>query len=213
MPIVPKGRAKRLAFYEIHVPIWTAHFDEIGVSAELIAELAEATAAAREALSAQHQAQAAARSATLRYNTAVRDVRRVGSRVMKVIHAKAQQGGDNSAYALAGISPPAKPSPIAPPGRPYAFRIALAQTGVLTISWKCDNPKGAAGTMYKVYRRIGATGAFVFLAQVGRKKFVDETIPPGTATVTYQVQAMRTTAVGAAAQHMVNFGAGQALAA
>ena len=26
MPIVPKGRAKRLAFYEIHVPIWTAHF-------------------------------------------------------------------------------------------------------------------------------------------------------------------------------------------
>ena len=62
--------------------------------------------------------------------------------------------------------------------------------------------------MYKVYRRSGPSGAFVFLAQVGRKKFVDETIPPGTASVTYQVQAIRTTAAGPAAQHIVNFGAG-----
>ena len=127
MPIVPKGRAKRLAFYEIHVPIWTAHFDEIGVSAELIAELAEATAAAREALSAQHQAQAAARSATLRYNLAVGDVRRLDAGVMEVIRAKAQQRGGNAVYALASVAPPRKPSPIAPPRKPYAFQIALAQ--------------------------------------------------------------------------------------
>jgi len=123
----PQGARQAPGVYETHVPIWTARAADIGVSAELIAELAEATAAAREAFLAQRQAQAAARSATLRYNLAVGDVRRLGAGVTEVIRAKAQQRGGNAVYALASVAPPRKPSPIAPPGKPYAFQIALAQ--------------------------------------------------------------------------------------
>ena len=42
----------------------------------------------------------------------------------------------------------------------------------------------------------------------GTRSFVDATVPAGTPTVTYQVQAARSTAVGLAAQFVVNFGVG-----
>jgi hypothetical protein len=60
--------------------------------------------------------------------------------------------------------------------------------------------------MYQVGRQIGSTGPFVYVGGSGEKKFVDETLPAGTASVTYRVQAVRSTKVGMVATHNVNFG-------
>ena len=54
-------------------------------------------------------------------------------------------------------------------------------------------------------RKIGS-GEFQFVGGVGEKKFVDQTVPAGSTTITYQLQAVRSTASGEWAQFNVNFG-------
>lgn len=105
-----------------------------------------------------------------------------------------------------GIAVRATPSPMPPPGTPYQFEAALGSDGSVTLTWKCNNPKGSAGTMYQVYRRIGTATEFDYLGGTGTKTFPDATIPAGTSRVTYLVQAARSTAVGAGAQFNVSFG-------
>ena len=67
--------------------------------------------------------------------------------------------------------------------------------------------------MYQICRRTAATGEFAYLGGAGEKKFVDTTVPAGAPQVTYQIQAVRSTAVGPWAQFNVNFGAAPAAAA
>lgn len=108
------------------------------------------------------------------------------------------------------IPPPAKASPIGPPGQPTQFTFELDARGALELSWKCKNPRGAVGTMYQVSRRIGPGGELVPLGITGEKRFVDETIPAGSTQVIYQIQAIRSTAAGPIATFNVNFGTGRA---
>ena len=60
--------------------------------------------------------------------------------------------------------------------------------------------------MYEVFRSIDR-GPLEYLAVVGKKKFTDETLPAGAASVIYRVTALRSTQRGPAAFHLVNFGA------
>jgi hypothetical protein len=78
------------------------------------------------------------------------------------------------------------------------------------MRWKCANPAGSQGTFYQVSRRTGTGGAGVFVpvGGTGNKSFVDATVPAGVANVTYQVVAVRSTAMDLAAQFTVNFGVG-----
>ncbi|HEV7298826.1 MAG TPA: hypothetical protein VGN72_05625 [Tepidisphaeraceae bacterium] len=95
--------------------------------------------------------------------------------------------------------------PGATPGTPSNFKVSLGADGSLELSWKCRNP-GASGTMYRVDRKIGSSGEFEYIGGVGGKRFVDPTVPAGTSQLTYRVQGVRSTAVGASAQFNVNFG-------
>ena len=67
---------------------------------------------------------------------------------------------------------------------------------------------GAGGTMYQVSRRAGGSGPFAQIGGTGVRSFVDDTVPAGTAAVTYQIRAVRSTTAGVAAQFVVNFGVG-----
>ena len=78
--------------------------------------------------------------------------------------------------------------------------------GAVTLKWKCANPAGTSGTIYQVWRRDTPTGDFNYLGGTGSKSFDDATIPAGSGGVTYQIQAVRSTAVGLWAQFNVNFG-------
>ena len=70
---------------------------------------------------------------------------------------------------------------------------------------------GSVGTIYQIYRKIApptGTGNFEFLTGTGTRQFTDETIPPGSASVTYKIVAVRSTASGDPAEFTVGFGIG-----
>lgn len=109
---------------------------------------------------------------------------------------------------LLGVKVPSThPTPTPAPGPVSNFKAEINGDGSLTIKWKSDNPAGASGTIYQVWRKIGS-GAFTYCAGCGTKEFTDYTVPAGTPSITYQIQAVRSTVAGPWAQFNVNFGVG-----
>ena len=124
---------------------------------------------------------------------------------MSKTKTKGMSGGA-SVYALADVPPPAIPGPVPAPGACSDFVAELQANGTLLIKFASNNPPGASGTVYQVFRRNTPSGAFTYLGGAGTKEFLDATIPAGSSQVTYQVQAVRSTAAGPWAEFNVNFG-------
>jgi hypothetical protein len=207
MSVLPKKPLERIQFLENHLATWSTNATAIGSSAAEITALTTKVSAARAGFDDQQLARDAAQTATLNYQLLVRTMRDAASDLIKKVKSKAATDGDN-VYVLAAIPAPATPSPVGPPGTPSNFTVELAQNGAITLKWKCVNPVGAAGTIYQVSRRIGASGEFGFVGASGRKKFVDATLPAGSGPVTYQITAQRSTSSGEPAQFTVSFGVG-----
>jgi hypothetical protein len=207
MPVIPDDRVGKITFCENHTTPWQAAATEIGTTTAAVTDLITKTTAARSAYNAQQAAQQTAKAATLTFNQAVDDMAAAAQAIIGQIRVKAATAGD-SVYATAEIPAPATPSPIGPLGKPSDFTVELDQTGALNLKWKCSNPVGASGTVYQIWRRIGATGEFAYLGGVGGKKYTDLDVPPGSAQVQYQIQAVRSTSVGPFALFIVNFGSG-----
>jgi hypothetical protein len=102
-----------------------------------------------------------------------------------------------------GLNVRKTPSNPGSPGTPSDFEVELTALGYLNTKWKCTNPTG--GTMYQVFRKIG-TAEPTYLGGTGSKKFVDSTLPAGTADVTYMIQAVRSSGVGAWTDFNVKIG-------
>lgn len=112
-------------------------------------------------------------------------------------------------YAAALIPAPAQPAPTPPPGTPFDFTLELLQSGPLTIGFKSHNPSNVKGVQYLVERSFtGTQGPYAFFQTVGERRFTDDTIPLGTATVHYRVTARRSTQSGNPAVFSVQFGTG-----
>jgi hypothetical protein len=204
MATVPVQGVARIEWYEQHVPVWVTNVTAIGLVTADTTDLTAKTTAARTAYEEQQAAQDVAKAKTLAYRAALTALSVAGSAAIDKIRAKAKQVGGDSVYVLAQIPAPAIPAPPGDPGTPSEFVAELDVTGALNLKWKCTNPTG--GTMYQVFRRSTPSGEFDYLGGTGDKKFVDSTIPAGSSQVTYQIQAVRSTAVGAWAQFNVNFG-------
>lgn len=102
----------------------------------------------------------------------------------------------NEQKGALGLSVRATPGPVAQPGTPEQFTLILPGNGDVLLKWKCKNPTGATGTMYQVWRKTAADTEYKFLGGVGAKKFTDTTLAAGATEVSYQVQAVRSTAAG-----------------
>jgi hypothetical protein len=206
MSVVPKKIAERIQWYRDHAPLFTANAAAIGITPAEATDLAARAAAAKTAFDAQQAAQLAAESATTDLRAADQYLSQVGAALIAKVRAKAALGGGTAVYALAGLPTPATPSPVGNPGTPSNFAVQLFQDGSLELTWRAKNPKGSVGTMYQVYRRTTPAGEFAYVGGTGSKKFVDTALPAGVSQVTYQVQGVRSTAVGAWGQFNVNFG-------
>jgi hypothetical protein len=205
MSVVPRDIVAKIQFFESREAGWQNRAAQIGSSPAEVAALAEKTAAARAAYDAQRRARNAAKDATLALRLAVAAMAGAGGQIIRKVRARAAADGDG-VYALASLPAPAAPSPVPPPGRPTNFAVELAAGGALTLKWTCDNPRGARGPIYQVSRRTGTTGPFAVVGATGTKRFLDDTLPAGAASVTYRVVAMRTTVHGPEARFTVNFG-------
>ena len=124
--------------------------------------------------------------------------------IISQVRAAAKNGGD-AIWTLASLPVPPTPGPAPAPGQPTDPKISLSQTGVLTLSFSCANPAGTSGTIYQIWRKIDG-GPKTYLFGVGEKKFSDATIPAGTSTIVYLIQAVRSTLVGEWSTFNVQFG-------
>ena len=209
MRVVSENAEAKVRFFEQHLAVWTASVDAVGpdavefASAEtLLSALATDLAEARAAVDAQRLARDAARSATARAHHAVAALGRSGSGAIQWL--RGVHGVDNvSATQLP--APRQRRKSVGPPGTPERFAYTLGALGVITVTWRCEQPDNAGGTIYYVSRRLDG-GPWIHLETVGKRRFVDDTLPAGTATATYQVQAARSTARGPVAEFTVRLG-------
>lgn len=208
--IVPDTIDGKIQFFQSKVTPWTTNATAIGTTSTVVTAMGTKVTTASTKLAAAVAARAAAKTATLDLKAAVRDLGTAGADIIKQIRAKAATDGV-SVYVLAQIPEPATPSPVGAPGTPTDFKAVLNPDGSLTLKWKCPNPAGSVGTVYQVARRAdaataGTAGGFDAMGVSGEREFTDNAVPAGAATLTYQITAVRSTAVGTAAQFIVNLG-------
>jgi hypothetical protein len=209
MGVVPESRLGKIEFYEAHIAPWQANATAIGLTTAQVVALDTLTKNARTAYLNAEAARQASKAATQAFYDAVRAMHNgpgAGQDMIEAIRVRAQSTGNPNVYVLAQIPPPATPGVTPPPGTPFDFRVGLLQNGALELKWKCQNPRGTTGTVYEIRRRQGASGAFAFVGSSGVKAFTDDTVPAGSASVTYQITAVRSTQRGNPAQFTVNFG-------
>ena len=204
--VVPKNPLARVQYYENHAAPFSTNATAIGITAAEATDLQARATTARTAYDAQQTALQTSKNATAAFNDAVGSLGVVGAALIKKIRAKAEQTGNVNVYTLAEIPAPATPSARPAPGKPTDLTVELDGNGSLVLKFKCKNPAGSAGTMYQVYRATGGGTDFTYLGGAGEKKFVDATVPAGATKLTYQIQAVRSTAVGLWATFVVNFG-------
>lgn len=205
MSALPRGKVERIEFAEDHVAPWTSNSVAIGSDAATVSAWSSKVTAARAAYEAQRAAKQAAKAATNEFHVSLQAMVDATADIIREIRTKAGFSGD-AVYTLAEIPAPKIPGPIAAPGKPVEVEPSLLENGAIKLTWKCVNPVGCVGVVYQVWRRLGIDGAFVCLGSAGAKEFIDDSLPAGTAQVTYQLQAQRSTSVGPWAQYTVNFG-------
>ncbi len=204
--------APRSAFLEwcrVHEPLFTTHAAEIGLSAEAVLAFKEAADLGGDRLLEQQAVQEKAKVATQQVVTAFDSLGGVTGNLVRTIRAFAERSANPDAvYALAQIAPPARSSPLPPPGQPTRLTVRLDPTeGTLTLRWKGDNPAGGGGTTYLVRRRLPGESGFSFIGVSGKKTFVDATLIAGPDSVEYTVQGQRADLAGPASPiFTVNFG-------
>jgi hypothetical protein len=210
MSILPDRVDELIAFCSSHQKAWANAPTSIGLTALQVTALGTQVGAAQAAVEGQQSAKDAAKAATTAARNEVSDLRTSAADLVRAIKSYAEiQADPEAVYAAAQIPPPAPPGPTPPPGTPFDLSVELLGNGALRLKWKCNNPSGTQGTIYEVFRKIGAgggAGEFQYAGSIGTRSFTDETLPAGSSPVTYQITAVRSTQRGNPAQFVVNFG-------
>ncbi len=202
--IVPTKRNERVEFYKARTPSWAGSATLIGTTTAAVTDLDAKIAAAESARDEQVAALAQAKTKTASFYAAVDAVTIAGAAIIKDIRGEGQRTNNPAIWEAAMIPAPAVPAPIAPPGQPYDFKVALDGNGNLIITWRADNPAGTQ-TVYRVYRTISGQPQ-TYLGDIGGRKYIDDSLPAGATEVTYAIQGVRSTAVGMWGNFIVKFG-------
>lgn len=205
MRLVPKQIAKKIQFYENHVEPFTQHAEAIGATPEVVAEFTSLVESTRQAYNEQQAAILAARTATQRLNQLAKRMQLFGQAIIDTARNTADRDFNPSVLILAQIPSRKRKSTIDPPGTPSNLRTSIDGAGNLTLIWDCRNPQGSRSTMYKIYRASKGEPKRM-LASVGKRKFVDDSIPAGTTELMYYIEPYRSTGTGETGIFVVKFG-------
>jgi hypothetical protein len=192
MPTMPDKIAERLAFFELHLPVWAANPTAIGLTAIQVADLATRTASARTAFDAAQNARSTAKATTVTQTEAMGDMSNLGGDLIKTIRAFAETTNDVNVYSAAQIPPPAPPTPTGPPDVPTNIDASINNFGEIKVNWKASR---AVGTQFIVQRQLkavdGTLGNWSFAGSSVTNDYTDTTVPTGFAAVNYRVYAQR----------------------
>lgn len=206
MAVVPRTRIEKVQFFQDHITPFQTNATALGLTTTEVSDLETKANAARAGYDEMKAKRQAAEAATNAFYDLVDIMNVAGQGALGKIRIKAETTGNPSLYSLAEIPPPATPTSVGAPGTPFKFKVALKPNGSLEMKWKCNNPAGCTNVIYQIYRKIESTGAYEYLGGAGAKEFVDITLPAGVPSVMYQIQGTRSTAIGDAAEFVVNFG-------
>lgn len=206
MPVIPVTRLQQIEFSEAHLPVFTAAPTSIGLTASQVSALSALTEQARKDYDAALAARQASKAATEAMYASVGSMRNQLADMVRSIKTFAEASANpGTIYSMAQIPAPLPPSEVPPPGTPFDFKVEILQNGALRLTWKCDNPEGASGTIYEVFRGAqGSTPSYV--GSTGIKEFVDDTLPRSAVPISYQFTAVRSTRRGDPATLTVSFG-------
>ena len=205
--VVPDSKPDMIAWYAERVDDWSANAATLGLDMAMITSLATYLENAQNAESSAFTARVESKAASVTYNNEATALREFGAGLVKTIKATAETSGDPNIYALALIPPPAPPSPAGPPEQPTNVTAQLLPGGGLRLTWKGSVAHGA---YFSVYRRVAGESAFTLLKSPKDKTYDDTTIPAGTSSLTYFIQAVRDQNTVNSDWYQVTFGVGGA---
>ncbi|MEQ8844006.1 MAG: hypothetical protein RIB58_04050 [Phycisphaerales bacterium] len=216
-PRYPKADSRFLAWARIVTRVWTGWqpgggstgVPDIGLSDEQASRAADLFEAAYQAHLRQREAMVRARSATRAKRLAFAEFKKALGADIATITAYASSTGDPGVYVRARLDARKTGSrrtprgPVAPRDPRLRFDVNASE---MVLTW---GGRTRPGTVYSIRRRLvsaagpaGPAGAgaphgagpnrsWAFIAAVSERRFVDTTIPPGTAEVTYLVSATK----------------------
>ena len=188
---LPSGHRLSLEWLEGHIAQWNTNFAAIGLTSAQVVDLAQDIANARGDFTGVQQIRDDSRASTQSWYSVSDTLHAKAADLITTIKSFAANNADPAAvYLAAGMTPKDPPSPVAAPEQPGNLRATLNGTGSVTIAW---DGRGPTGTVYNVSRRLPAETSFAIIGQGdGRDKtFTDDTVPGGTVSALYIVQAVR----------------------
>ncbi len=186
----PRNARDRLIWCQDHWALWEEHYASLGVTEATVLAFKNLITNSDATYAAATAARLAAKNATQDQNAAFAAMDTSARSLISTIKSFIEASNDPSLWALAGLTPPATPGTAPAPTAPFSITGTLNSMGDLILKWKARQPAGTSNVVYAVRRALDG-GEFVTLDTVGGKEFVDETVPVGTRTVTYAIQAKR----------------------
>jgi hypothetical protein len=213
MSTIPERHADVIPWCQTHVKVWEVDPAAIGLDEATVDELDDLTGEAEAALREYQRAKLKVAAALARFHDRAGRLRGKASNAVGRVRAFAPtQPSPSKVLTDARIPSRRDASPLPAPGVPFRFESRLLEDGALKVSFECDNRaeggRRLRGVTYVVERRDGEDGPFVYVETALERRFLDETIPLGTTTVTYRVTAQTSTRRGHPALKTVNFGGG-----
>jgi hypothetical protein len=196
MRVLPRSANDRIAFFEAHLPIWAKNPAAIGLSIDLVNELAARTAAARADYDAVHALRSQARAATFAHTESLASMFDLGSDLVKVIRSFALANDNPSVFPAARIPPPEPASPLGPPAIPTGLSASLNTDGTVSIRWQASR---RGGTSFAIERSLGSHfETWTLIGVAADTVFTDPAVPSGLEAVSYRVTAARSGGVSTA---------------
>lgn len=203
--VLPSKDEDLIKWFENRQESWDDAPTSLGLSLAQVTALKAATTSARSAMADMEKAKIAARDAVATKNDNVSALRSLGGNLVSIIKAFADaQANPAAVYAAASIPlPGTTPTPTLKTatnviGDPNA-------DGTVTIKWKAEDQ--VPGAVYTVWRKLGAAGQFAQIATTGERKFIDYSVPAGTAVAAYYLRTVKgTQTLAPSDQATVNFG-------
>jgi hypothetical protein len=219
---IPKKQSDFLAFCTAHSGLWLSNAAAIGVLPASATSFKTHAGTAQASFDALTAAKVALKGAVTTNDAAMAQARSDAADIIKTIRAFAESSNNPGVYTLAGITPPAKPTPAPAPSKPEMLSSGLQPGGALTLYWKATNPRGGTVT-YSIARKLPHEQGFTIIANTGGnaaangkptgrrglKQWTDNTLPLNSGGVQYIITGMRGNVAGDPSETLtVTFGVG-----
>lgn len=189
--MIPTRKQERLDWLSDHLPLWSSNAGEIGLSDDDVSDLTALYASANTSWNTAKTSRNTAKNNTIAANTAFASMNNFLAALVKSIRSYAQATGNQEVYALAGLAPPAPPTPKPVPGIPTDVTTTVDNMGRIVLRWKSTNSAPSSGAAFQVRRKLAGQSKFRVIATVQSRRFTDESIPTGTLSATYIIKGFR----------------------